>query len=178
VVIQNSRKNYTAAASRRELSRPLETVTTLWAYNRHMSQKDLVIVQAFGTQADADLAKATLESAGIDAMVQADTAGGMRPHLAWSGLGFRVLVREEDQKAARDVLSPAEDSELVLVQAFGTQDQADAATEKLFTAGIPVTVQDDSATGWRPGAVWGGSGYRMLVPKEDVERARQVLGLP
>lgn len=45
-----------------------------------------------------------LESVGIDAIIQADTAGGMRPHLAWSGLGFKVLVREEDAATAREVL--------------------------------------------------------------------------
>ena len=52
------------------------------------------------------MAKSALESAGIDAMIQADSAGGMRPHLAWSGSGFRVLVREEDAANARDVLQP------------------------------------------------------------------------
>src|SRR5438132_2121442 len=61
-----------------------------------MDHSKLVLAQAFGSQSEADLAKSMLESAGIDAMVQADTAGGMRPHIAWSGLGFRVLVREED----------------------------------------------------------------------------------
>jgi Putative prokaryotic signal transducing protein len=60
----------------------------------------LVVARAFGTQAEADLAKSVLEAAGIDAMIQADTAGGMRQHLAWSGAGFRVLVREEDAAAA------------------------------------------------------------------------------
>ena len=69
-----------------------------------MRHSDLVVVQAFGTQAEADIAKSVLESAGIDAMIQADRAGGMRDHLAWSGSGFRVVVREEDVAAARDVL--------------------------------------------------------------------------
>jgi putative signal transducing protein len=69
-----------------------------------MRHSDLVVVQAFGTQAEADIAKGVLESAGIDAMIQADRAGGMRDHLAWSGSGFRVLVREEDVATARDVL--------------------------------------------------------------------------
>jgi len=35
-------------------------------------------------------------------MIQADTAGGMRQHLAWSGLDFRVLVCEEDVGWARE----------------------------------------------------------------------------
>lgn len=52
------------------------------------------------------MAKSALEAAGIDTMIQADSAGGMRPHLAWASGGFKVLVREEDAAAARDVLEP------------------------------------------------------------------------
>jgi hypothetical protein len=37
-------------------------------------------------------------------MIQADTAGGTRPHLAWAGTGFRILVRAEDAAAARNIL--------------------------------------------------------------------------
>jgi hypothetical protein len=72
-----------------------------------MSYAELVVVMTFSSRPEADLAKSALEAEGIDAMVQADTVGGMREHLAWSGDGFRVLVREEDLAAARDVLSPA-----------------------------------------------------------------------
>src|SRR5437870_11921248 len=93
-----------------------------------MDHSKLVLAQAFGSQSEADLAKSMLESAGIDAMVQADTAGGMRPHIAWSGLGFRVLVREEDVAEARGVLEPPEGvsaAKLVAVQSFGTLDQAE-----------------------------------------------------
>jgi len=69
-----------------------------------MSDSDLVVVHAFGSRAEADLAKSALDAAGIDAMVQADSGGGMRPALAWSGVGFQVVVRAEDLQAARDVL--------------------------------------------------------------------------
>ena len=69
-----------------------------------MDQSKLVVVQAFGSQVAADLAKSELESAGIDSTIQADTVGGMRPHIAWSGFGFRVLVREEDAATARELL--------------------------------------------------------------------------
>ncbi len=71
-----------------------------------MDKSKLIVVQAFGSEGEADLAKSMLESAGIDAMIQADTAGGMRPHIAWSGLGFKVLVREQDVAEAREVLKP------------------------------------------------------------------------
>jgi hypothetical protein len=30
----------------------------------------------------------------------------MREHLAWSGAGFQILVREEEATEARDVLTP------------------------------------------------------------------------
>jgi len=68
---------------------------------------NLVMLHSFSTGLEAELAKGALEAAGIPAMIQADTAGGMRPHLAWSGAGFRILVREEDATAARDVLEPS-----------------------------------------------------------------------
>jgi len=54
---------------------------------------------------EADMAKSALASTGIDALIQADSAGGMRPHLAWATGGFKLLVREEDAATARDVLS-------------------------------------------------------------------------
>jgi hypothetical protein len=76
-----------------------------------MQQSKLVVVHSYGSRAEADLAKGALEDAGIQAMVQADTAGGMREHLAWSGAGFKVLVREEDRTEAGEVLAPpAEES--------------------------------------------------------------------
>jgi hypothetical protein len=65
----------------------------------------LVVLQSFGTQFEADLAKGVLEQAGIRAMVQGDTAGRMREHLAWSGAGFKILVRQSDATRARDVLA-------------------------------------------------------------------------
>ena len=71
-----------------------------------MEHAKLAVVKSYGTRADADLAKGALEDAGIQAMIQADTAGGMREHLAWSGAGFKILVREEDVTVARDVLTP------------------------------------------------------------------------
>lgn len=71
-----------------------------------MDRSKLVVVKSYGLRPEAELAKGMLEDAGIQAMIQADTAGGMREHLAWSGAGFKVLVREEDAEAARGVLAP------------------------------------------------------------------------
>ena len=71
-----------------------------------MQHPKLVVIQTCGNRPEADLAKGALEAAGIQAMVQSDTVGGMREHLAWSGQGFKILVREEDATTALDVLTP------------------------------------------------------------------------
>ena len=72
-----------------------------------MRHAELVVVQTFPSRPEADIAKSMLEAASIDAMIKADTEGGMREHLAWTGAGFRVLVREEDAATAREVLKPS-----------------------------------------------------------------------
>ncbi len=63
----------------------------------------LVPVATFSTQIDAELARSALEAAGIDSMIAADDAGGQRPHMSFSQ-GVVVMVREEDESAAREVL--------------------------------------------------------------------------
>ena len=69
-----------------------------------MSDSELVVVHSFGSRPEADMAVSALDAAGIDAIVQADSGGGMRPHLAWAGVGFQVMVREADAAAALEVL--------------------------------------------------------------------------
>jgi hypothetical protein len=128
-----------------------------------MSQSDLVVVQSYGTEGEAEVAKGLLESSGIDAMIQADTAGRMREHLAWSGLGHRVLVREEDAAAARSLLALPQNDELVLLQKYAMQTQVDIAQGALLSAGIFATVRDD------------GTYYQLFVDKEDAATARKVL---
>jgi hypothetical protein len=53
-------------------------------------------------------------------MIRADTAGGMREHLAWSGAGFQIMVREEDATVARDVLTPPAAGDEILDADFQT----------------------------------------------------------
>jgi hypothetical protein len=69
-----------------------------------MADSELVAIHAFNNNQEAELAVGALDAAGIDAMVQADSGGGMRPHLAWAGVGYKILVREEDAAAAREIL--------------------------------------------------------------------------
>jgi hypothetical protein len=45
-----------------------------------------------------------LESEGIDAILSADDAGGMRPDLLWGTGGVRLLVRKEDTVKALQIL--------------------------------------------------------------------------
>jgi hypothetical protein len=71
-----------------------------------MTDAKLVVAWEYGSRMEADVAASLLEAAGIESFLQADTAGGMREHLAWSGAGFKILVRDEDASAAREVLRP------------------------------------------------------------------------
>jgi hypothetical protein len=128
-----------------------------------MSQSDLVVVQSYGTEGEAEVAKGVLESSGIDALIQADTAGRMREHLAWSGLGHRVLVREENAAVARSLLALPQNDELVLLQKYATETQVDIPQGALLSAGIFATVRDD------------GTYYQLLVNKDDAAAARKVL---
>lgn len=161
------------------LNRSFALVTSrsfrLQAYNPYMHYSNLVVVQAFGSQGEADLAKSVLESAGVDAMIQSDRAGGMRDHLAWSGFGFKVLVREEDAAAARDLLTPPPESELVLLQTFTTEDQADSALGALLSSGILAELQTDGPTGGPPDLRLLAHGFRVLVRKDDLAAAREIL---
>jgi hypothetical protein len=61
-----------------------------------MQHPNLVVVQSYASHPEADLTKGALEAGGIPAMIQSDSVGGMREHLAWSGAGFKILVREGD----------------------------------------------------------------------------------
>jgi putative signal transducing protein len=128
-----------------------------------MSQSNLVVVQSYGTEGEAEIAKGLLETSGIDAMIQADTAGRMREHLAWSGLGHRVLVREEDAATARSILCLPQSGELVLLQKYPTETELDIPQGALLSAGIFATIRDD------------GTYYQLLVSQEDAAAAREVL---
>jgi hypothetical protein len=68
-----------------------------------MPETDLVAVRTFLSRIEAELARSALEAAEIDAMVQADDAGGTQSGL-WLARGVRLLVRAEDVCRAEDVL--------------------------------------------------------------------------
>jgi hypothetical protein len=69
-----------------------------------MDDEELVVIHSFRTRQEADVGLSALDAAGIDAIVRADTGGGVYRTIAWAGLGFQVLVRSEDADEARAIL--------------------------------------------------------------------------
>lgn len=70
---------------------------------------ELATAATVPSRSEAELIRARLESAGIDASVHSDDAGGQYPNLSQSGV--RVLVREEDLAEAEAVLAEPPDLE-------------------------------------------------------------------
>jgi len=63
----------------------------------------LVRVGTYSDRMSAENAKNFLESAGIEAMLSSDDAGGLRPELTLVR-GVKLWVNEEDEQEARAVL--------------------------------------------------------------------------
>lgn len=63
----------------------------------------LVRVGTYSDRMSAENAKNFLESAGIEAMLSSDDAGGLRPELTLAR-GVKLWVNEEDEKEALAVL--------------------------------------------------------------------------
>ena len=73
---------------------------------QHMTKESkLVVFRDFLNKAEAELAQGALEAQGVDAIVQADDAGGEEPGL-WMG-GVKLLVREQDRERAGEILGPS-----------------------------------------------------------------------
>ena len=65
-------------------------------------------VAVFDTETEAELARSTLEAAGIRATIAADDVGGALPSLDITS-GIRVMVMPDDEARAREVLHPKSD---------------------------------------------------------------------
>jgi hypothetical protein len=96
---------------------------------------DLVFIRAYANRFEAELAQQLLADQGIDAMVQADDAGGMYAGLSLGRKGVRLLVRAGDEARAREVLAEApldEVDEAALERAmaeFGADGDLDPAVD-------------------------------------------------
>jgi hypothetical protein len=64
---------------------------------------DIVLVDSYTSESEAQIFKGVLESAGITAEVYSDDLGGWYPNLQ-SSQGVRLMVRRDDLERAREVL--------------------------------------------------------------------------
>jgi hypothetical protein len=78
---------------------------------QEFAMKDLVLIRAFANRFEAELAQQYLADQGIDAMVQADDAGGMYAGFTLSRKGVRLFVRPEDAETAIEILEPEDGRE-------------------------------------------------------------------
>jgi len=63
-----------------------------------MDNAELQVVATFGNRIEAEMAQGALRSAGIESLISADDAGGIRPDLGRRGI--RLMVRAEDAEEA------------------------------------------------------------------------------
>jgi hypothetical protein len=71
-----------------------------------MSEEKFVTVATFPEPMEANMARSALEAAGIEVFLQGETANSLLP-VAFSS---RIQVRNEDEAAARSLLSAMDDA--------------------------------------------------------------------
>lgn len=69
----------------------------------NVNSDQLHVLCSFATDFEADMARALLEQAGVPAIIQSDSAGGMNPTLTFAK-GVRLLVLAKDLSTAREIL--------------------------------------------------------------------------
>lgn len=79
-----------------------------------MKPGDLATVGVFGNRHEAEVARARLEDAGLEAWVQSDDLAGYEPQLGLTN-GVRVVVRTAYMAIANQVLEPLEPAEPILM---------------------------------------------------------------
>ncbi|HWN10261.1 MAG TPA: DUF2007 domain-containing protein [Pyrinomonadaceae bacterium] len=66
-----------------------------------------VAIMTFDNEAEAEMARAMLEDAGVRSFVSKDDAGGMEPQLQLTG-GVRLMVSNSNAEQAREILTVLE----------------------------------------------------------------------
>ncbi|UCG43976.1 MAG: DUF2007 domain-containing protein [candidate division WOR-3 bacterium] len=69
---------------------------------------DLVCIRTYSFRPEAELARSVLESRGIESVLMADDAHGVRPMVGLATGGVRLCVRREETEKAIAVLGQAE----------------------------------------------------------------------
>ena len=72
----------------------------------HVDEHVLTTVAIFPTRGDAEIARALLDDAGLDVLVQAENEGGLNPGF-YRDYGVRVVVRSSDSDEAVAILGEA-----------------------------------------------------------------------
>ena len=65
---------------------------------------DQVVVMTFALRHEADLAKAMLETHGIESFISADDCGGVGPYLSIGNGNIKLIISEFDMETAREIL--------------------------------------------------------------------------
>jgi hypothetical protein len=65
--------------------------------------ENLKLVRKFATETEAQMARASLECEGIQAVIMTDDAGGMLPQFQMVE-GVRLMVREDNLEKAKAIL--------------------------------------------------------------------------
>ncbi len=68
-----------------------------------MMSEEMVVVGKFSSQIQAEIARGKLETAGINALILKDDAGGMLPVLQ-PITGVRLVVAQGEAERAREIL--------------------------------------------------------------------------
>ncbi len=76
-----------------------------------MNLDDAVLLETFPNRILAELAAGMLEAEGIEALIMADDAGGTYPALQFVR-GVRLLVAQEDEARAREILAAMQEGVL------------------------------------------------------------------
>jgi hypothetical protein len=69
---------------------------------------DLVCIRTYSFRPEAELARSVLEASGIESVLLADDAFGMRPMVGVATGGVRLCVRGSDAEKADAILDQAE----------------------------------------------------------------------
>jgi len=69
---------------------------------------DLVCIRTYSFRPEAELAQSVLDADGVESVLVADDAHGMRPMIGLATGGVRLCVRREDAEKADAILDRAE----------------------------------------------------------------------
>lgn len=102
-----------------------------------MEANDLATVGMFGNRHEAEVARARLEDAGLEAWVQSDDLAGYEPQLGLTN-GVRVVVRTPFIALANRVLEPIDSSERIIFDR--NRSNSWVSTVSIIVAGVLVVL--------------------------------------